>query len=184
MSHDISHVIARIKESPDVFEKARLMKFLKDEHEIRIVELAQALEMKPSYIAHYLRLNKLPVILMDGYYAQLVSTSHLFIISRLPDYETMIRVYEEVLAKNLTSQQTEEVVREVLYETKTEGDRLKVPEVTQMVREITHALGDVDVKIIQSRIRSKISIEIKGSLEHSTRILRRIARKITSEPAS
>jgi hypothetical protein len=95
----------------------------------------------------------------------------------------MIRVYEEVLAKNLTSQQTEELVREELYKTKSEGDRLKIPEVNQMVREITHALGDVEVKIIQSRIRGKISIEIKGSLEHSSRILRRIARKITTEQA-
>ncbi len=160
---DIQHAYERIKNSKDIFEKARLLKFLK-EYDIRLMDISKELGMKPSYVSHFLRLNKLPEIIIDGYYARLVTASHLFIIARLKDIKTMVKVYEKVLGENLTSLQTESVIREELYQTKTEGDRLSKDDVERFERLLHRLLGEVSVDLIQTRIHSKLIITAKGSL--------------------
>lgn len=95
MKEDVTEVIERIKLTNDIFEKGRLLKFLMKEKDFRMKDIAELLEIKPSYISHYLRLNKLPEIIIDGYYSNQVSASHLFIIARLHDYVTMMTVYEQ-----------------------------------------------------------------------------------------
>lgn len=180
MAVDISHIIEQIKLSNDIFEKARLMDYLKHEHEVKTVELSKELEMQPSYIAHFLRLNKLPVLVVDGYYGQLVSASHLFIIARLPDHEAMIQVYERVLEKNLTAAQTEEEIRSILFEIEPEGERLKNYEIKSMEESMARSLDGAEVKIVQTRVRTRITIEFPGNLEKTARIIRKIHRKVTA----
>lgn len=180
MDEDVPSIIERIKQSDDIFEKAKMMQYLRDEESVRPVELAQMLHMQPSYISHYLRLLKLPEIIVDGYYSRLVSSSHLFIIARLHSYDAMVDVYERVLAENLTSAQTEEAVRETLYDTKTTGDRFSETEIAQLKEDLQKLLGDVTVKVVQTRIKSKVTIEAKGSLDKTTKKLRRLLKKTSS----
>lgn len=182
MSKDLSHIIDQIRHSQDVFEKARLMEYLKQEEGVRVVELAAELDMKPTYVSHFLRLNRLPIILVDGYYGKMVSTSHLFIIARLPDHESMIEVYEQVLERSLSSAQTEELVREALYQINDDGThRLSGVEIKRMEQEISRSLGEGHVKIIQTRIRCKLQIEVNGDLESTSRVLRKMHRKLTEK---
>lgn len=182
MARDISAYINQIKQTSDVFEKARLMEFLRNEEDIRPVEIARALDMKPALVAHYLRINRLPIIVVDGYYAEMVSTSHLFIISRLPDHQTMIEVYEKVLEQGMSSSQTEELVREMLYQIKDDGSaRLTRHEITGMEREIARSLGDAEVDIVQSRVRAKVCIELPGGVTQTSRIIRKIHRKLSEK---
>lgn len=171
---DIQHAYARIRASKDIFEKARLLKFLK-ESDVRLTDISKVLDMKPAYVSHFLRLNKLPEIIIDGYYSHLVTASHLFIIARLKDYDSMVRVYEKVLAENLTSTSTEIVVREELYQTKTEGEHLKHDDIARMERLLQRALGDsVKVDHVQTRIHSKLTITTKGSLAHTTSTMKKL----------
>lgn len=179
---DTKYTIERILLSSDIFEKARLMKSLKDA-DVRTNELASALKMKPSYIAHFLRLNKLPEIVADAYYSKLVTPTHLFIIARLPDVASMIRVYERILAESLTSAQTEIVVREELYQTKTEGEKLLPEEVARLDRLVEKHLGKVKLQVIQTRIHSKLVLDIKGSLKDSTATLRKLIQLLSEAKA-
>lgn len=180
MSEDVPSIIELIKNNEDIFEKAKMIQFLRDEKSVRAVEIARLLHMQPSYLSHYLRLLKLPEIIVDGYYSRLVSSSHLFIIARLHSFEAMLDVYERVLAENLTSAQTEEIVRETLYDTKTTGERISETEVELIKEALKQLLGDVSVSIVQTRIKSKLVIEAKGSLEKTTKKLRRLLKKISS----
>jgi hypothetical protein len=83
MSPDVDPVIEQIKSETNFITKAKLLRFLTVDKEIKIKDISQRLSMKESYVCHILRLNKLNDMIVDGYYSKLISISHLFIISRL-----------------------------------------------------------------------------------------------------
>jgi len=169
-------LVDQLKLEHDPFVKARLMESLIKKHNLRVNMLAKALAIKPSYLCHYLRLNRIPDIVIDGFYNKSISLSHLFVISRLKGKEKIIQIYETILSKNLTVLQTEELTREMLYGIRTEGNMLTSEEKTKFLDSFDREVG---VKINQSRIKSKLTIEIKGSLAKTTRILRTLLNRLT-----
>ncbi len=173
MDQEIDSIFAQIKASQDYFQKAKLILFLKRDKELRVGEIGKKIGLKPSYVSHILRLNHLPELIKDGYYSKLVSISHLFIISRLKTDKEIIEVYERILGDNLTTQQTESLVREILYQLKDRGEYLNQKERD----EFSENYGGTDpirTQIIQSRLKGKLIIEIKGNLEKTSQELRKI----------
>jgi len=170
--------VEQIKKETDVFIKARLLNFLKKEKGWRVIDLSQRLNLKPSYICHLLRLNRLPEIVVDGYYNKMISKSHLFVLSRLPSEKEMIKVYELILEKNLDVSKTENLVREIVYQIKNEGDYLSLEEKEDLIKKIESLEENIKAKVIQTRVKSKLIIEIKGSLKKTSKILRKIKRLI------
>ena len=171
MDNQIESLVAKVRSEKDPFVKARLIKSLIRDHDLRLYRLAKMISLKPSYICHYLRLNRLPEIVIDGYYNKDISISHLFIISRLKNIEDISTVYEKVLGKNLSVLATEELIRNILYGIKSEGKTLS-PEERETY--LNYFQGKAKLKIIQTRIKSKLEIEIKGSLVKTTKVLRSI----------
>jgi len=170
--------LKQFKKETDIFIKAKFLNLLKEEKGWRVIDLSQRLDLKPSYICHLLRLNRLPEIVIDGYYNKMISKSHLFILSRLSSEEKILKVYEMVLEKNLSVLQTEEVVRQIIYQIKNEGQYLSFDEKNQLIKKIESLGENIKAKLIQTRIKSKIIIEIKGSLRKTTEILKKIKRLI------
>ena len=157
--------------------KAKSVKQLIDSSGLKKKEVAKKLGLKPSYLSHLLRLNHLPEMIIDGYYSDLITVSHLFILSRLKDKKQIVDTYEKVLAKNLTIKQTEEEVRDVLYQTKTKGSYLKNKE--ELAERLKEKFPEAAVKIIQTRVRGKIIFEVKGDLGKSSKIIKKIVNKLT-----
>ena len=180
MSDDVSSIIEQVKTENDFFKRAYLLDVLKKQHKVRIKDLSKSLDMKPAYICHILRLNKLPEIIKDGYYSQFVSVSHLFIIARLSNHADMLTVYEKVLGKGLTALQTDELVREVLYSVYAGGEHIPAHEVKQQIERIKQTNEDIHIKITQTRVKGKIVIEVKGGLQHTTPVIRKIIQKLES----
>ena len=116
------NLIESIKKETDVMQKVRLLTHLTKTLDVKIIDIARKINVKSSYICHLLRLKRLPEAIVDGYYSNSISLSHLFIISRIKDKTKMIDVYEKVLADSLTVKATEELVRDILYGIKTEGE--------------------------------------------------------------
>ncbi|PIV09289.1 hypothetical protein COS31_03460 [Candidatus Roizmanbacteria bacterium CG02_land_8_20_14_3_00_36_15] len=164
-------LISRVRMEKDPFVKAKILQSLRKDSGLRLKDLALKINLKPAYLCHYLRLNRLPEMIVDGYYAEDISLSHLFVISRLKDPKKIIDVYEKVLGKNLTVLATEEIVREILYGIKTEGEALTREEKESYRQQLGK---EIKLKIIQTRIKSKLEIEVKGSLAKTTKILRTI----------
>ncbi len=173
MNQEIAKIFAQIKDTQDYFRKAQLLRILKHDKGLKLIEISQQLGLKPAYASHLLRLNRLPELVRDGYYSQLVSISHLFIISRLKNEIEIINAYEKILAEDLTTQQTEALVRENLYQLKDQGQYLTKEERADFAKNFKGA-GGMKTKIIQSRLKGKIVIEIKGNLEKTTQELRKI----------
>lgn len=171
-------LVSQLKAETDPFVKAKLMKSLIRDYDLRLIQLAKILSLKPAHLCHYLRLNRLSEIVVDGYYANNISLSHLFVISRLKDRNEIINLYEKVLTKNLTVLETEELVREILHGVKTEGSILSPEEKDRYASKFPK---EMLVKIIQTRIKGKLLIEVKGSLATTTKFLRMILNKLTEK---
>lgn len=177
MDNEIEGIIEKIKKEKDVFAKAKLLHYLTFEKDLKLKDIAPKLGIKPAYICHFLRLNRLPETIIDGYYAKQISVSHLFIISRLKNIQQMNDIYERILIENLTIFETEMHIREIIHQVKTESNYLSKEE---KIKFIDYFLKEknIDVKIIQSRIKSKLIIEIKGSVNETTKKMRELMKRI------
>lgn len=179
MDSEIEKIISQINQEEDIFAKTKLINYLIQEKQLRIVEVARRLKIKPPYLCHLLRLGRLPPTIIDGYYSKLISISHLFVISRIKDKNKMLEAYEKILAKNLTVIQTEELVREIIYKTKTKGKYLSSEEKLRWIDKLKLKWQNLKLKIIQTQIRSKIIFEIRGNLEKTTLTVKEILEKLT-----
>ena len=173
-SPEINQLISEIKNETDILQKVKLLTQLSKTGEVKIKDIAAQLGVQSSYVCHLLRLKRLPEVVIDGYYSNTISLSHLFIISRIKDITKMVEVYENVLANSLTVKGTEEVVRDVLYGIKTKGDYLNREEKENFIQKITGLKKNLSLKIIQTRIKSKIILEIKGNLDNTSKEVRNL----------
>lgn len=171
--------LSKIRLEKDPIRKGKLLHELHSKYHLKTKDLSEALHIKPSYLCHLMRLHKIPDIVVDGYYSGLVTMTHLFIISRLRDSEGIIKAYESILSHSLSISQTEEYVRSILYGIKSEGSYLSIEEKKRYESMISRENKAVHTSIIQSRIKTKIIIEISGQLSDTTPILQSIVGKMS-----
>ncbi len=173
----IDELLVKIQKEKDIFEKSKLILEVVRKEGVKISELSKKINLKPSYICHFIRLRKLPEIVVDGYYTKLISISHLFVIARLNDAAQMTKVYEQVLSEDLSVARTDDLVREMLHQIKNKGKYIPQDEID----EFKVGMGEkAQVKLIQTRIKGKLLIEFKGNLETTSQELRNLMRKIRS----
>lgn len=171
-SAEINRLLDLVKNESDIIAKVKLLRKTIGDNDLRIKDVAKKLGVKDSYVCHLLRLNRLPEIIIDGFYTKDVTLSHLFIISRLREKEKMIEAYEKIMAGNLTIKKTEELIRDFLYGVKTNGEYIKREEKEALTAKLKALHKNIDFNITQTRIKSKVVLEIKGSLEDTTKNLR------------
>lgn len=177
-SVEIDKLIESVKKEVDIVQKVKRLSSLIKDNDLAIKDVAEGLGVKSSYICHLLRINRLPEIIIDGYYSKDISLSHLFIISRLKDSTQMIAAYEKILAEDLSVKKTEELVRDMLYGVETRGDYISKEEKDSFIQKLTSFKKNLNLEIIQTRIKSKIVFEIKGSLEDTGKILRSLLKNL------
>lgn len=179
MHEKTQKLIEQIKKEKDVFVKAKLLLAIKKEGDLKLADLAKELELTPSNISHLIRLNKLPALVIDGFYSDLVSLTHLFIIARLYTEEDMVLAYERVLAENLTVFQTDELLREMLYKVKSEGRHIVSSEKRNFTMQMKK--HGFDAKVVQSRTAARLIVTAYGNLKETTEKLRQMIEKLTSD---
>ena len=180
MFQDITSLLNQIKEDKDIFQKSRLLEYIIKEKNYRIIDLANKIGYKSSYICHLLRLKKIPEVVVDGYYSKSISSSHIFILSRLNDKKQMIELYEKILGNDYTVKQTESAVREYLYKVKSIGKYINKESTEKLTQKIKEKYPELNIQIIQTRIKGKVILELKGDLEKSSKTLKQILEKLVS----
>lgn len=180
MIEDITSLLNQVKLDKDIFQKSRLLEYVIKEKNLRITDLADKIGYKPSYICHLLRLKKVPDVIVDGYYSKSISSSHIYILSRLNDKKQMIGLYEKILVENYTVKQTESAVREYLYQVKSIGKYLNKEDTEKFIKKIKEKFPELNIQIIQTRIRGRVILEIKGDLEKSSKVLKQILEKFAT----
>ena len=164
---EINKLYDEFNNEKDHFKKSNLLHKLTKEHDLKLSEISKNINLSPSYISHIMRLKKLPDLIIDGYYSNQISITHLYIISRLLEVKDMIQIYEKVLTNNLTTLETDDLVRQKLYGVKSEGNYLLDVDKNIIIEKLNNILAG-KIKIIQTRVKSKIIIELKGSLKETS----------------
>ena len=181
MKAHILEIIDRIKVEEDIIQKARLIYYLRKNQDIRLKEVADALGESSVQVAHILRLLKLPHLVIDGYYAKVVSMTHLFIIARLKTQEDMIEAYESILSHSLSVQQTEELVREKLYNIRSLPDRLTETEIQQFITALKEIDPALDIKVTQTRLKASVAISLSGDTAYTTEVFNKLLKQFKGE---
>ncbi len=178
MDAETVRLLEQVRKEEDYFNKAVVLHRLKTEKKVRVKDLAEKLNYKPAYICHILRLIKLPEIVRDGYYSKTISLSHLFIIARLGTHDQMLLAYEKILSNNLTALQAEALIREMLYHVDTGGKYLEKNAAADIYKSLSDLEIEYSVKIVQTRVRGRLVVELKGGLEKTTPALLSILQKM------
>jgi len=178
MADTVDEIFGKIKNEKDIFAKAKLISTLRREKNVKVIDIAEKLGINSSYVCHINRLNKLPDIIVDAYYSKLISISHLFLLSRLNDKQKMVDIYEKILTQNLSVKDTEDAIREYLYEIKNRGHYIKEKERQFLMGEIAKKNPDVNAALVQTRTRSRLALEIKGNLEKTSKSIKELVKKI------
>lgn len=178
LSANLEKKIEEIEKESDVFIQSRLLSQLIHDENVLIKDIASRLEKKSSYICHVLRLRRIPEILIDGYYSSQISLSHLFVLSRLKDSQKMLEAYEKILAESLSVYKTEELVREILYGVSTEGERILQEEKENFIAKLKAKFKKLTVYFVQTQVKGKLTLEFKGNLSETTKVLRSLMKTI------
>lgn len=181
MDVNFTELFERIHNESDPLQKARLIFYLRKNHSLSLSQVAKGLKIQAAQVAHILRLLKLPPIVIDGYYSKLVTITHLFIIARLSNSQDMVDAYEYVLTNNASVQLTEEYVRKKLYNIDTKEERLSEDEINTFINSLKLIEPQLTIAIIQTRIKGKICIELKGDTLKTTEIFRKLFEQWSGE---
>lgn len=167
----------KLNQEQDVLQKAELVKILRLDREVSAKRIARAIHKHPSYVSHLLRLTKIPRIVIDGYYSEQVSATHLMILSRLQTDQEIIDAYEQILKGNLTAGQTELLVRKFKYDVTDEGKNIDTRHLEALEKELRDVLN-AKVTLIQSRVRTKIVLEKRGNTDVTTDFIENVVEKL------
>ncbi len=158
--------------------QAQLVVEVLRDYPIRNSDLAEHLSFQPSYLSHLIRVTKLPEMVIDGYWNKQVTFTHLILISRLKKPEDIVALYEEILKKSLNVSATERRIREILYLIDSSGKYIQKDRLNMIKSRIESSLGyDANVSIIQTRIKTKITIEIPGNLVKTSEFIDQFANR-------
>lgn len=135
-------------------------------------EIARRMEKTPSQVSHIARINKLPEMVLDAYYSRMLSVTHLYILSRLHFESHMKSIFEQVMAKDLSTQETDRLVREKMHDVTDAGEYLD-PDMIRAHIAMMQVRG-LQVKVIQTRTRVKYVVEAKGNVAHTSTLLEEI----------
>lgn len=177
MKPDEMEIIEKIRKEKDIFKKAKAIQFLTHEKEIPLVKISELLHEQSSHLSNILRLLTLPDLVRDSYYSKILSLTHLLILSRLSG-EAVIVAYEEILSNNLTVQQTEKIVREKLYDVRTQGDKISLSTQEKLIEELKEIDPSINVSIIQTQIQGKLTLTLKGNRKMTKEFFERLQEKL------
>lgn len=173
MRVNVEEILKTIHEQSDPIVQAELIDKAVNAG-IRVVQIANELDMSSSYVSHLRRLKKLPLLIINGYYDKTISLSHLFILSRLTTQEEMAQVYEEILTQNLSASQTERRVFELTSGKRILGKKLSPEWFVQLEKKIESIAPSITVETIQTRRKGEIVISFTGSLEQTSIVFEKI----------
>ena len=179
------------REDLNPLERAQAFIRLMEEFSLTNKEIAKRISKSPAYISNSIKLLSLPDALKDGLLSGLISEGHARALAAIQNPKLMVDAYKIILREKASVRRTEDVARRMkkkagqpLHPAGVRSATVVSDEIDQMTRKLTQALGDDDsvgVKLIRSRIQTKILIVLKGSLIDTEERLQKIYKNITSK---
>lgn len=174
--------VQRIDLNP--LERAQAFKRLIDEFGLSTGEIAIKVGKSAPYVSNTLRLLVLPDALKDAIASGATTEGHARALASLEDPHLIVEAYKEILNKNLSVRGAEELARKMKAREnippKQQKDvlRLESEELESYQDDISQKLTNdnakVKVKVGQSRIEAKLLIVVKGNVESTSAVIKRV----------
>lgn len=161
------------REDLNPIEKALAYKRLIDEFGLGTNEVAKRVGKSAPAVSNTIRLLSLPDAIKDALVAGVITEGHVRPLISLGDTKLMIELFKKILRENSTVRQTEELARKIKgeiqqKEPRAQQDRLWVPELDAMAKEIEEKRAFSKVAVFQSRSLARIVIVVRGDPEQTT----------------
>jgi ParB family transcriptional regulator, chromosome partitioning protein len=179
MDENVTKIVGLIKSTTDPVEVAKLLIELKKDYHLKTKDIAAHLGTTASYISNIMRILSLPDFVLDGYYSNLISYTHLLILSRIKDKDKILHVYDDVIKAGASTQKAEELVFESLYSDKQIGEKLPKDDIDKLEKNMARIDSDIKLKIIQTRRKAYINIWIEGNRKKTSEILKKIISQLS-----
>lgn len=167
------------REDLNPIEKALAYKRLIEEFGLGTNEVAKRVGKSAPTISNTIRLLSLPDAIKDALVAGVITEGHVRPLISLGDHKLMLDLFKKILRENSTVRQTEEMARQIKSETQqkepnTKKDKLWVPELDEMAKELEKKHQFDKVAIYQSRSLARVTIVLKGDVDITTPKLKKI----------
>jgi ParB family chromosome partitioning protein len=157
------------REDLNPIERAQAYKRLIDEFGLGTNEVARKVGKSAPTVSNTIRLLSLPDAIKDALVAGVITEGHVRPLISLGDSKLMLELFKKILKENSTVRQTEELARQVKGEVEQrepkKTDKLWVPELDEMAKNIKDKRSVDKVSIYQSRSKARIIIEVSGDVE-------------------
>ena len=178
------------REDLNPLERAQAFVRLIEEFGLTNKEICQRISKSPAYISNSIKLLSLPDALKDGLLSNLITEGHARALAGIEDPKLMVEAYKMILRESGSVRRAEDVARRMKKKAgqpekkDTYPPQIVSDEIDQVREDIHKALGGDEktiVKVSRSRIETKVSISLKGTLEETEEKLHRIFQGITGK---
>lgn len=157
------------REDLNPIERAQAYKRLIDEFGMGTNEVAKRVGKSAPTVSNTIRLLSLPDAIKDALVAGVITEGHVRPLISLGDDKLMLELFKKILKENSTVRQTEDMARKVKGENEAKApkktDKLWVPELDEMAKNVKEKVSVDKVTIFQSRSKARIIIEQSGDVE-------------------
>lgn len=157
------------REDLNPIERAQAYKRLIDEFGLGTNEVARKVGKSAPTVSNTIRLLSLPDAIKDALVAGVITEGHVRPLISVGDSKMMLELFKKILKDNSTVRQTEDMARQVKGEVEQRApkktDKLWVPELDEMAKNIKEKRSVDKVSIFQSRSKARVVIEIGGDVE-------------------
>jgi ParB family transcriptional regulator, chromosome partitioning protein len=158
------------REDLNPIERAQAYKRLIDEFGLGTNEVARKVGKSAPTISNTIRLLSLPDAIKDALVAGVITEGHVRPLISLGDPKLMLDLFKKILRESSTVRQTEDMARQAKgeieqREPRKKEDRLWVPELDEMAKNLQDKLGLNKVMVYQSRSKARVILELRGDVE-------------------
>lgn len=158
-------------------ERAQGFKRMMDEFGLGTAEISQRIGKSQSYVSNSLRLLTLPDALKDALLAGIVTEGHIRALAAIEDPNQMVEALRQILREEGSVRRAEELAREFKSKANIKPrdveEKVHSEELVQMDKDLSEHLG-AKVKTSQSMREARVTLIIKGNMEHTGGLLRKI----------
>lgn len=153
------------RENLNPMEIAMAYKRLLDECSLKQEELAARVGKNRSTVNNFLRLLSLPQTVQEGLAESKLSMGHARALLGLEQEDLILKVYQEVLARDLSVRKVEELVKSMLTKTSTGKKSSGAAEPKKFLDSYQHHFGEIFGKkvVVQADAQQKGEIKIQYS---------------------
>lgn len=166
----------------NAIERGQAYNRLMDDFGLSNMEIAQRVGKSPSFISNSIRLLTLPDAIKDGLISNLITEGHARALAAIGDARLMVEAYKVVLRESGSVRRAEDLARRMKNVVgkgeRMESELIVAQEMDDMRDALTEKLNATGcrskVKLSRSRIETRITLVLKGTLEETEKALQKI----------